>query len=132
MMIKNCGVCGKDYRVENRRAEKSKVCSLGCWSKFMRADSRLLERARDMGRKRKNGKTKKCKKCESEYYWRPSDDKRRDGKLHKRKYCSYGCALADKKFWLLRGEKHQNWKGGKNKRNGYIYIFISNHPNRND
>lgn len=123
--IKKCLICGKEYQVQNKRAEKSKVCSQKCWGKFIKGRKLSDEHIRKL----KKGHIKQCKLCGKDYYWRPSDDKKGE---NERRYCSYKCAFADKKSWCLRGEKHQNWKGGKTKRKeGWIYVLSPNHPHKN-
>src|SRR3990167_9345289 len=47
-------------------------------------------------------------------------------------YCGHRCAnkaIANKRIYL-KGEKHHNWKGGRNKdSSGYVNIYQPYHPN---
>jgi protein-arginine kinase activator protein McsA len=58
-----------------------------------------------------------CPVCKTEF---------EDRKSRNREYCSRKCVYKDKK--KLVGEKATQWKGGRTKHNGYIYVYAPNHP----
>jgi len=120
-MIKKCIKCNKEFYASPSRIKNGygKYCSQKCYSTKI---------------------AKKCLVCGKEFWVIPAHLK-----IGKGKYCSCKCYGKSKKGIKLskehknkislsyigrnnKMEKSPNWKGGKIKRYGYIFVRVNNHP----
>lgn len=102
-MIKRiCKICSKDFwifKCRIKRKYSSKYCSIKCLHKGLKGQKRSKETKRKIGLGHKGMKFSK-------------EQREKISKNH-----------AD-----FSGSKNPNWKDGRVKRNGYIFIYMPEHP----
>lgn len=122
-----CVICnGRYHRTGNR---DFKTCSMACKAKY----NTLIMTGRPQKRE---GTMIPCKTCGMQFYVSPGQlvhSRPSRGKSSPRKYCSQKCRYADPDFSApVRGENNWNWKGGRVKCQGYVYVKSHDHPNKNN
>lgn len=125
-VISICKNCGEEYSQPKCRVVRDKFCSSDCGVNW---------REREREKKRTE-----CPKCGKDFIARKAQ--LRDGN---KPYCSIGCASSHRErkpetylkvaetrskrtYEYVKGPSHPSWKGGRHKRNGYIFINIG--PNK--
>lgn len=113
-----CAVCGKAETVKPHRAKKYRTCSVACRAELAR-------------RKPKTTISLACEIC-----GQPFSVKRSHADI--RKTCSRRCFSELKRRQMIGEGNHQYgrrgpkrgraWKGGRIVRNGYVWIYMPDHP----
>lgn len=116
-MIVHCQICGKQQDVIPSRAKTYKTCSRTCSAK--RASMLLTNKAE-----------KTCAICQRTFLVKPSH-------ADKRQTCSATCnrewrrilmSGQDNHQYGLRGAQNPSWHGGRMIRNGYVWLYMPDHP----
>lgn len=114
-VVKQCEICGSEFKVPPSRAETATCCSIKCAS------------ARRNPLLRKERVVLACLQCGADYEVHACH-------AHRRKFCSIACREASPSRYLNKREqnlreKNPMWVGGEVMHSaGYRYVYAPHHP----